>query len=115
MEDKLLGYMQWPEIEAIIYSEHDRPKQILGPHKVDEGILIQAYFPGAEKCEILVKGQEAVEMREVDEDYFAILLSEEAIPGYHCPGGQGEACHCIPDTYPSMPWRSPSAFGPSHP
>ena len=39
MEDKLLGYMQWPEIEAIIYSEHDRPKQILGPHKVDEGIL----------------------------------------------------------------------------
>ena len=47
MEDKLLGYMQWPEIEAIIYSEHDRPKQILGPHKVDEGVLVQAYFPGA--------------------------------------------------------------------
>ena len=23
MEDRLLEYMQWPEIEAIIYSEHD--------------------------------------------------------------------------------------------
>ena len=90
MEDKLLGYMQWPEIEAIIYSEHDRPKQILGPHKVDEGVLVQAYFPGAEKCEILVKGQEAVEMREVDEDYFAVLLSEETIPVYHYRVTYGE-------------------------
>ena len=55
MEDKLFGYMQWPEIEAVIYSEHDRPKQILGPHKVSEGILIQAYFPGAKGCEVLWK------------------------------------------------------------
>ena len=90
MEDKLLGYMQWPEIEAIIYSEHDRPKQILGPHKVDEGVLIQAYFPGAQKCELLLKGQEAIEMREVDEDYFAVLLGEEAIPKYQYRVTYGE-------------------------
>lgn len=90
MEDILLGYMQWPEIEAIIYSEHDRPKQILGPHKVDEGVLIQAYFPGAQKCELLLKGQEAIEMREVDEDYFAVLLGEEAIPKYQYRVTYGE-------------------------
>lgn len=46
MEDKLFGYMQWPEIEAIIYSEHDRPKQILGPHKVEDGVLVRLIFRG---------------------------------------------------------------------
>ena len=46
MEDKLFGYMQWPEIEAIIYSEHDRPKQILGPHKVEDVCLCRLIFRG---------------------------------------------------------------------
>lgn len=30
MEDKLLKYMQWPEIEAIIYSEHEPSKTDFG-------------------------------------------------------------------------------------
>ena len=31
MDEKLYSKMQWPEIEALVYSEHDRPRQILGP------------------------------------------------------------------------------------
>ncbi len=82
MEDKLFGYMQWPEIEAVIYSEHDRPKQILGPHKVSEGILIQAYFPGAKGCEVLRKDGEATAMKEVDTGYFGVIIPEGEISDY---------------------------------
>ena len=82
MEDKLFGYMQWPEIEAIIYSEHDRPKQILGPHKVEDGVLVQAYFPGAVSCEVLVKGREPMMMKAVDSEYFAQILPDADIPDY---------------------------------
>ena len=47
MGDKLFQYMQWPEIEAIVYSEHDRPKQILGTHETEDGEVVQAFFPEA--------------------------------------------------------------------
>ena len=32
MKDKLYKLMNWPEIEAIIYSEEDNPHRLLGPH-----------------------------------------------------------------------------------
>ena len=96
MEDKLFGYMQWPEIEAIIYSEHDRPKQILGPHKVEDGVLVQAYFPGAVSCEVLVKGREPMMMKVVDSEYFAQILPDADIPDYmyQVTYGDGHVVKC---------------------
>ena len=40
MYEKLYPYMQWPEIEALVYSEHNRPHNILGQHLVEDGLLI---------------------------------------------------------------------------
>lgn len=34
MVKKLYDLMDWAEIETIVYSEHDHPENILGPHKV---------------------------------------------------------------------------------
>ena len=30
MSDKLYEYMDWPEIEAVVYSEESEPRKILG-------------------------------------------------------------------------------------
>ena len=44
MEDKLYEMMDWAEIEAVVYSEENQPRNILGPHKTKDGIVIQGYF-----------------------------------------------------------------------
>ena len=49
MDKKLYDLMDWAEIEAVIYSEEDQPKGILGAHTVKGGTLVQTFQPGAEK------------------------------------------------------------------
>ena len=41
--------MNWAKIEEITYSECDNPHELLGPHKQGSKMLVQAFFPGAEK------------------------------------------------------------------
>lgn len=43
MSDKLYEYMDWPEIEAVVYSEESEPRKILGPRVTEDGILIQSF------------------------------------------------------------------------
>ena len=49
MSERLYDMMDWPEIEAVVYSEESEPKRILGPRKTPDGILIQCFRPGASK------------------------------------------------------------------
>ena len=49
MKDKLYKLMNWPEIEAIIYSEDDNPHRLLGPHKAGSSVVFQTFRPGAER------------------------------------------------------------------
>ena len=53
MSDKLYELMDWPEIEAVVYSEESSPRAILGPRVTDAGVLIQCFFP--EKEEVSIK------------------------------------------------------------
>ncbi|HIQ98275.1 MAG TPA: 1,4-alpha-glucan branching protein GlgB [Candidatus Scybalocola faecavium] len=83
MEEKLYSKMQWPEIEALVYSEHDRPRQILGQKVTEDGILITAFNP--EAVDITVKNTKddaQYPMEKVDEGgYFAVLIQgSEAFP-----------------------------------
>ena len=39
MSDKLYELMDWPEIEAVVYSEEYAPREILGPHVTGDGVL----------------------------------------------------------------------------
>ena len=52
MEDKLYELMDWAEIEAVVYSEENQPRDILGPHRTKDGIVIQGYFPDAVDAQI---------------------------------------------------------------
>ncbi len=84
MDKKLYDLMDWAEIEAIVYSEHDHPEQVLGPRKVRGGILIQAFMPGAETM-FVKNGRDGklYPMEKVDEEgFFALLLPGKRIPSY---------------------------------
>ena len=52
MEEKLYDYMDWAEIEAVVYSEENHPRDILGPRVTEDGILIQAFFRGAPRAAV---------------------------------------------------------------
>ena len=47
MRETLYGKMNWPEIEALIYSEHDNPHQILGAKQIAEGVMVSVFDPEA--------------------------------------------------------------------
>ena len=84
MNEKLYGLMNWPEIEAIVYSEHDNPHQVLGARETQEGILISTFDPYATGVEVLLKGKKTpVVMEKMDEGgYFAALVPGKKIPEY---------------------------------
>ena len=50
MNGKAYDYMDWPGIEAIIYGEEVSPKDIMAPRLTPDGILLQGFFPEAEKA-----------------------------------------------------------------
>ena len=82
MKEALYNMMDWPAIEAIVYSEEDLPRKTLGPHKMETGILIQGFFPGAVKAEVLT-GSSRYEMELADEaGFYAVLIPGKRIPDY---------------------------------
>ena len=75
MNEKLYRLMNWPEIEAIIYSEEDDPHRLLGPHREGNATVVQAFYPGAVSMELKLPGQKTVEMEQADEaGYYAALV-----------------------------------------
>ena len=84
MSEKLYEMMDWPEIEAIVYSEESEPRRLLGPRVTPEGILIQCFLPDARQVKVvLTKGKQEYEMEQEDEaGYFAVLIPGDKIPKY---------------------------------
>jgi len=83
MTKKLYKLMDWAEIEAVVYSEEDKPHDFLGAHRVTGGLLIQGFFPDAKKAYAVVKlGGEYKEyqMEEADEAGFYALFVKMPIP-----------------------------------
>lgn len=84
MDQKLYDLCDWAEIEAIVYSEHRTPHQILGPHVTESGVLIHAFFPTAVRMKVKqTETNQITEMEKVDEaGFFSVLLERENIPAY---------------------------------
>jgi len=84
MEDKLYRIMDWPNIEALVYSECDNPHELLGAHKTEDGILIQAFKPTAAKItvRVLSNGAKYPMIKEDEAGFFAVLLPRKTIPKY---------------------------------
>ena len=79
MSDKLYELMDWPEIEAVVYSEEYAPREILGPHVTGDGVLVQCFFPGADKVTVKTTkdGREYPMSKEDDAGYFVEQEGEQ--------------------------------------
>lgn len=83
MGDKVYDYMDWAEIEAVMYSEEKYPRNILGPKMTEDGLLIQCYFPGFDAVSVRTPNTgETYAMIQEEEGYFAALLPVETIVPY---------------------------------
>ena len=84
MNEKLYELMDWPEIEALVYSECQEPASVLGPHLTDDGVLIQAFLPTAAAVSVVTeKSGKRYEMELADEaGFFAALIPGKRIPSY---------------------------------
>ena len=58
LEDQVYELMDWARIEAVVYSEEDQPHEFLGAHVIEEGILVQAFLPDAQKVWVKMFAQE---------------------------------------------------------
>lgn len=84
MDEKLYRLMNWPQIEAVVYSECDHPLDLLGPHITKDGVLIQTFQPEAVSVSVeLVSTGKVIPMESADEaGFFAVLLPRKTIPDY---------------------------------
>ena len=76
--------MDWEAIEGIVYSEEDHPENILGPHKIRGGFLVQTFIPGAQEVTLqLRKSGKTIAMELADEaGFFAAILPEKKPVSY---------------------------------
>lgn len=74
MITKLYKHMNWPLIEAIIYSESDQPHELLGAHPVSGGVLVQVFEPNALNVSVVVKNDEYKMVMVDEEGFYAALL-----------------------------------------
>lgn len=86
MDETIYQLMNWPKIEALVYSEEDQPYQVLGPQKTSKGILVNAYMPTAKSIELILLEKEkknSYVMEMVDEQgFYSVLLPGKKIPKY---------------------------------
>ncbi len=83
MNEKLYKLMNWPEIEAVIYSEEDDPHRLLGPHGEGNGTLLQAFFPDAVSVTAVLSNRKKYEMEMADDaGFFAVLIPQKNIGSY---------------------------------
>lgn len=84
MEKSLYDLMDWAGIEELVYSEADNPHKLLGPHVTEEGLLVQAFLPGAEEVSVKITstGKKYLMERADEEGFFAALISRKSITEY---------------------------------
>lgn len=100
MNNRLYKLMNWPRIEGIIYSEEDRPHEILGPHIVGKSVLFQTFQPGAGKVSLITEDGKKTEMEMVDEaGYFAALVAGKIPDRYEYEICRGEETVLQKDAY----------------
>lgn len=82
MSKTVYDYMDWPEIEAVVYGEETAPRDVMGPRLTPDGVLIQGFFPEA-RAAAVVTWRTKYEMELEDEaGYYAVLIPGRRIPDY---------------------------------
>ena len=78
MDKKLYDLMNWPDIEGILYLDCVHPKALLGMHEIEDGFLIQEYYPTAVSAMIKTSSGKEIPMEMVDgAGYFAVIVPDK--------------------------------------
>lgn len=70
--------MNWPRIEAIVYSEEARPQEVLGVHTVGKNVLFQTFMPDAVKVNVRFTEETRSEAADVQAVSRKVLPMEQA-------------------------------------
>jgi alpha-1,4-glucan:alpha-1,4-glucan 6-glycosyltransferase len=84
MDKKLFGLMDWSKIEAVVYSEEEQPREVLGAQVTKQGLLIQTFLPEAVKVSVkILSTKDEFPMQLMDEaGFFAVLLPKKKMIQY---------------------------------
>ncbi len=81
--DRLLS-VEPEALDALRRVEHFNPHSILGAHPVDEalggGVIVRAFHPDAEACDLVAAGEEARPMQPLGGGVFGVVLREKSLP-----------------------------------
>lgn len=99
MFDKLYGMMDWPLIEGIEYTDIDNPGDLLGQHLIEDGLLIQAFVPGADSVQVKYSGK-TYDMYKMDDDgFYATILESHKTVKYKLVVKRGDYVEEFYDAY----------------
>ena len=99
MDSKVYKYMDWPEIEAVVYGEEATPRDLMAPRITADGVLVQGFFPNADSVEVLVD-KKTYKMEQQDEaGYFAAMLPMRKVPSYQYRITKGKEVCTVNDPY----------------
>ena len=99
MDSKVYKYMDWPEIEAVVYGEEATPRDLMAPRITADGVLVQGFFPDADSVEVLVD-KKTYKMEQQDEaGYFAAMLPMRKVPSYQYRITKGKEVCTVNDPY----------------
>ena len=88
MNKKQYALMNWEQIESIVYADCSNPFSILGLHTKKKEVILQAFFPEAEKVFVnlysdATKKTKRIEMEMVDDSgFFATFLTKDKFDSY---------------------------------
>lgn len=83
MADALWELEAGEAIDKIIFSEHDNPHEILGPHLLKQGVLVNTYIPTAVAIVLKTKSGREYPMERIrEEGFFSVLLRGKKILSY---------------------------------
>src|SRR5699024_12260691 len=98
MDVKAYDYMDWPRIEAVVYGEEASPRDVMSPRLTPEGVLIQGFFPEAEKVEIESGGRTDPTEQEDETGYFEALSTGRKSTGCQFRMTKGGEEHTTADS-----------------
>ena len=83
------------ELELLVHGGHGHPHAVLGPHVVDDGVVVRIFKPLAKTVRVAYdgpKGQETADLEHLYAGIWAGTLPVKDVPGYrvHVDYGQGE-------------------------
>lgn len=99
---KLEDWMQWPEIEALVYAECGRPETILGAKMIDHShVLVTTFQQNADSVKVRVSDtKKEYKMQLMDEaGYYAVLIPAKKIPHYRFLVKKGKEERELIDSY----------------